>query len=398
MVIQLNLLQTLALAVVLLIIGRIFKQKVNLLEKFCIPAPVIGGVLFAFITLAGHTSGSFTLNMDFALKDVFMIAFFTTVGFTASFKLLKKGGIQVGIFLILALTLVILQNVVGVSLAKFFHLNPLIGLSTGSVPMTGGHGTSGAFAPLFEQAGAVGAQTVAMAAATFGLIFGSIIGGPIGQNLIKKHGLMESLDGIREVEMEEATDIHESKVLDEERLTWAAFQIILAMGVGTLLSKLLQLTGMTFPVYIGAMFAAAIMRNLADIKLFDLKSREIAIFGDISLSLFLSLALMGLQLWQLASLAVPLVVMLLAQGLLMGSFAYFITFKVMGRDYEAAVMSCGHCGFGMGATPNAMANMGALSEKYSFAPRAFFILPLVGSLFIDFANASVITFFMNMVS
>ncbi len=398
MVIQLNLLQTLALSVFLLIIGRVLKKKIDLLERFCIPAPVIGGILFAFLTLAGHSTGAFTLNMDFALKDVFMIAFFTTVGFTASLKLLKKGGVQVGIFLVLAIALVILQNIVGVSLAKFFHLNPLIGLSTGSVPMTGGHGTSGAFAPLFEQAGATGAQTVAMAAATFGLIFGSIIGGPIGQTLIKKNGLMESLDGIREVEMEETQDIHEVKTLDEERLTWAAFQIIIAMGAGTLVSKLLTLTGMTFPVYIGAMFAAAIMRNMADAKLFDLKSREIAIFGDISLSLFLSLALMGLKLWQLASLAVPLVVMLLAQGVLMGAFAYFVTFKIMGKDYEAAVMSCGHCGFGMGATPNAMANMGALSEKYAFAPRAFFILPLVGSLFIDFANASIITFFMNMFS
>ncbi|WP_281833864.1 sodium/glutamate symporter [Propionigenium maris] len=396
MIIELNLLQTLALAVVLLIVGRVLKQKVNILEKFCIPAPVIGGVLFAFLTLAGYVSGAFELNMDFGLKTVLMVAFFTTVGFTASLKLLKKGGMQVGIFLLLALILVVLQNVVGVSLAKVFGLNPLIGLATGSTPMTGGHGTSGAFAPLFEQAGATGATTVAMAAATFGLIFGSMIGGPIGQTLIKKNGLMETLDGIREVEMEETQDIHEVKTLDEDRLTWAAFQIIIAMGAGTLISKLLTLTGMTFPVYIGAMFAAAIMRNLADAKLFDLKSREIAIFGDISLSLFLSLALMGLKLWQLASLAGPLVVMLLAQGLLMGAFAYFITFNIMGKDYEAAVMSCGHCGFGMGATPNAMANMGALSEKYTFAPRAFFILPLVGSLFIDFANASVITFFMNM--
>lgn len=396
MIIQLDLLQTLALAVILLIIGKVLKTKLSFLDKFCIPAPVIGGVLFSVLTLIGHTTGIFTLNMDFELKDIFMITFFTTVGFTASFKLLKKGGIQVGIFLVLALILVIMQNVVGVSLAKFFHLNPLIGLSTGSVPMTGGHGTSGAFAPLFEQAGAKGAETIAMAAATFGLIFGSMVGGPIGQKLIQKHGLLETLDGIRGVEMKESSHIHEAKTLDETRLTWATFQIVIAMGLGTLVSKLLQLTGMTFPIYIGAMFAAAIMRNLADVKVFDLKSREIAIFGDISLSLFLSLALMGLKLWQLASLAVPLVVMLLAQGLLMGLFAYFITFNVMGKDYEAAVMACGHCGFGMGATPNAMANMGALSEKHTFAPRAFFILPLVGSLFIDFANASVITFFMNM--
>lgn len=395
MIVELDPIQTLSFAVVLLVIGRVLKQRAVFLEKYCIPTPVIGGIFFAMLALIGHKSGTFAFNMDFALKDIFMVAFFTTVGFTASIKLFKKGGVQVGMFLILAVALVVMQNAVGVSLAKFFHLNPLIGLSTGSVSMTGGHGTSGAFAPLFASIGAKGAEVVAMAAATFGLIFGSLLGGPIAQRLIKKHGLMKTINNLQEVNAKGERKIYQKKKLDEKKLTQAVFQIIIAMGLGTIISKLFQLKGMTFPVYIGAMFAAAIMRNIADAKCFNLKLREIAIFGEISLSLFLSLALMGLQLWQLENMAVPLIVMLLAQGMLMGVFAYFITFRIMGKDYEAAAMACGHCGFGMGATPNAMANMGALSERYQFAPRAFFIIPLVGSLFIDFVNAGVITVFMN---
>ncbi len=392
MMINLDVFQTLALAVLLLMLGQFLKQKLTFLDRFCIPSPVIGGVIFALFMLIGHITDLYSLVMDFTLKKIFMVAFFTTVGFTASLKLLKKGGLQVAIFLVLAIVLVVLQNIVGITLAQWFDLNPLIGLATGSTPMTGGHGTSGAFAPLFEQQGAVGAETVAMAAATFGLIFGSMIGGPIGSSLIKKHNLTPLKN---DNHVANASKTNTNNLLNEQHLTTAVFQIILAMGVGTLLSYLLEMTGLTFPVYIGAMFAAAIMRNCSDLGCFDLKLKEVSVLGEICLALFLALALMGLKLWELASLAGPMVVMMLVQGLLMGLFAYFITFNVMGRDYEAAVMSCGHCGFGMGATPNAMANMGALTEKYAFAPRAFFILPLVGSLFIDFVNASVITFFMQ---
>lgn len=397
MVFELDSIQTIAAAVFLLIIGKVLKQKFFFLSQYCIPAPVIGGILFAIFNLFAFNYNLVVFKMDFALKDVFMTAFFTTVGFTASLKLLKKGGRQLGIFLILAMVLVIMQNVVGLSLAQVFDLNPLIGLSTGSVPMTGGHGTAGAFAPIFEQAGAKGSESIAMAAATFGLIFGSLLGGPIAQRLIKKHGLMKTIDNLKEITSKGGHKTYKEIKLSEHRLSWAIFQIIIAMGIGSLVSGLFQQNGLIFPSYIGAMFTACIIRNIADTQLFTLKSREIAILGEISLSLFLSMALMGLQLWQLASLAIPLCVMLLAQGILMGLFAYLITFRVMGKDYEAVVMASGHCGFGMGATPNAMANMGALFERYGFAPKAFLILPLVGSLFIDFANASVVTFFMNII-
>lgn len=396
MILNLDVIQTLALAVLVLLLGQGIKKKVNFLEKFCIPAPVIGGLIFAIFILVCKQTGALTLEMDMVLKSLFMTAFFTTVGFTASFKLLKKGGVQVGIFLILAVVLVILQNVVGLGLAKVFSINPLIGLSTGSVPMTGGHGTSGAFAPLFEQNGAIGATTVAMASATFGLIMGSMIGGPLGKRLIEKNNLLKKSKKIGLAEAAIA-EVGLKRELNSNSFMAGASQIILAMGLGTILSVLLQRTGWTFPPYIGAMFAAAIIRNISDFTgAYKVFGEEIDIIGNTSLSIFLAMALMGLKLWQLADLAGPLVVMLVAQAILMGLFAYFVTFNVMGRDYEAAVMACGHCGFGMGATPNAMANMNALSSKFGPSPRAFFILPLIGSLFIDFFNAGIITFFMNL--
>lgn len=399
MVLNLNVIQTLALAIVVLLLGQGIKKKVNFFEKFCIPAPVIGGLIFAIFILISKQTGMLTLEMDMTLKSLFMTAFFTTVGFTASFKLLKKGGIQVIVFLIFAVILVILQDIVGISLAKVFNINPLIGLSTGSVPMTGGHGTSGAFAPLFEKAGAVGATTVAMASATFGLIMGSMIGGPLGKRLIEKNNLLAKEEKKGNIALAEAAiaEVGIKRELDTNSFMAGASQIILAMGIGTILSMLLEKTGMTFPPYIGAMFAAAIIRNISDFTNgYKVYGEEIDIIGNTSLSIFLAMALMGLKLWQLADLAGPLLVMLLAQALLMGLFAYFITFNVMGRDYEAAVMACGHCGFGMGATPNAMANMNAISEKFGPSPRAFFILPLIGSLFIDFFNAGIITYFMNL--
>lgn len=395
---KLDMIQAAALAVVVLFVGQQIKNKLSFLDRYCIPAPVIGGLIFAIITLILKVSNVLVFDMDTTLQKLFMTAFFTTIGFTASLKLLKKGGKGVFIFLGVSVVLVILQDITGVTLAKMFGLNPLIGLSTASVPMVGGHGTSGAFGPIFEKAGAVGATTVAMASATFGLIMGSIIGGPLGKRLIDKNNLSYPMKTINKDAIKEAAATKEStgKLLNPDNFMGAASLILLAMGFGTIISLLLEKTGMTFPPYIGAMFAAAIIRNIADsTNSFKVHLDEIDIIGGISLSLFLSMALMGLKLWQLADLAIPLIVMLLAQTLLMGCFAYFVTFNLMGRDYDAAVMAAGNCGFGMGATPNAMANMGAMTSKYGIAPRAFFIVPLVGSLFIDFCNAGIITTFMN---
>ena len=394
MILELDMIQTVALAVVVLLIGQAIRNRVEILRTFCIPAPVVGGMIFAILALFLRQSGIMEFQFDTTLQSVLMTAFFTTVGFTASLRLLKQGGLKVIIFLFAAILLVVLQNAMAVGFAKVFDLNPLLGLATGSVPMTGGHGTSGAFGPLFEEHGAVGAATVALASATFGLIGGSMLGGPLAKRLIEKHNLVEKkAAAVADTDMPE---VEEQKLLDADRFLSGAFQIALAMGLGTIISMFIEKTGMTFPSYIGAMLAAAIIRNISDMtNTYEVPSTEIAIMGDIGLSMFLSMALMGLKLWELADLAIPMIVMLIGQTVLMAVFAYFVTFNMMGRDYDAAVLAGGHCGFGLGATPNAIANMQAITGNYGPSPLAFFVLPLIGSLFIDFFNAGIITTFMN---
>lgn len=393
MVIKFDMYQTVALASVVLYAGMFLRKKFNVLEKFCIPAPVIGGLTFSLLVLFARNFGFQEFNFDTTLQGVFMMIFFTTVGFTASIKVLKKGGFQVVLFLIMSILLVIVQNLTGVGLSKIFGISELIGLAASSVPMVGGHGTSGAFGPLFEQNGASGATAVALASATFGLVMGSLIGGPVARKLILKNNLSGG-----EFLEERAGEDELKIIIDKNNFLAASTTIALAIGFGTILGKqLTELTGLTFPAYIGSMFAAAILRNIAEYTgIFKMRDYEIGFMGDLSLTFFLVMALMNLKLWQLASLAVPLVAILIAHTLIIAIFAYFIIFNIMGRDYEAAVMCGGMCGFGMGATPNAMANMNALTSKYGAAPRAFFILPIVGSLFIDFFNAGIITFFMNM--
>lgn len=393
MVLKFDMYQTVAIAVVVWALGVCLKRKFKFLDTFCIPAPVVGGVVFSVLVTIFKDILFKEINFDGTLQVFFMMMFFTTIGFTANVRLLKKGGIQVVTFLGVAALLVVLQNALGVTLGKLFDLNPLISLSASSVPMVGGHGTSGAFGPLFESFGATGATTVAMASATFGLVMGSLIGGPVARRRINMYNLHST------TEDEELSFNHgatEAKALNKDDILIAFAQIFLALGLGTIISKVLSMTGMAFPIYIGSMFGAAIIKNLAEYSgKFATRDEEIGIIGEIMLTFFLVMALMSLKLWQLADLALPLITILAAQTVLTATIAYFVCFKVMGGDYEAAVMSGGMCGFGMGATPNAMANMSALTHKFGPAPRAFFILPLVGSLFIDFVNASIITFFMN---
>lgn len=389
-----NMAETLAVAIVVLLLGREVKKRVNFLEKFFIPAPVVGGVIFSILLLIGNNTGAFTFNFDGVLKDFLMLIFFTTIGFTASGKLLKKGGVGVVIFLITATVLVIIQDVVGVSMAKVFGLNPLLGLAVGSIPLTGGHGTSGAFGPVLEQLGVTGGLSVSIAAATYGLIAGCLIGGPIAKRLKEKYNLKPNLEetGMSIEELEDATvnPVSESTLFD------AVVVISLAMGIGYWIAPFLKTYGVVIPAYIGPMFIAAIIRNIADMSKKELPMKEISITGNIALSLFLAMALMTLKLWELAALAVPIVTILLIQTVIMAAYAYFITFNFNGKDYDAAVIATGHCGFGLGATPNAMANMEVFTKENEPATRAFFVLPIVGALFIDFTNATVITFFINM--
>ena len=386
---QLNMAETVGFAIILLLLGRWIKRRVNFFEKFFIPAPVIGGTLFSIILLIGHQTETFTFSFNDDIKNLLMIAFFTTVGFSASLKILKKGGVGVALFLLAAVILVVMQDIVGPVLAKALGINPLLGLAAGSIPLTGGHGTSGAFGPELEKLGATGATVVAVASATYGLIAGCLIGGPIARRLMIKNNLKptESKEGVDNSLLGSTTEV------TEESLFSAVVYVGIAMGIGALINNMLAKAGIKFPVYLMGMVVAAIIRNILDFNQKQLPFTEIGIVGNISLSLFLSMALMSMKLWQLIDLAVPLIIILLVQTVLMAFFAYFITFNIMGRDYDAAVMSTGHCGFGLGATPNAMANMETFTKANGQSVKAFFIIPIVGSLFIDFINAGVIQTF-----
>ena len=386
--------QTIAVAVVVLILGAFLKRKISFLEKFCIPAPVIGGLIFAIFTLICYSTGILEIDFDDTLKEVCMVFFFTSVGFQANLKVLKSGGKPLLIFLVLVIVLIITQNFTAIGLANLLGLDSLTGMTTGSIPMVGGHGTAGAFGPVLEDFGISGATTVCTAAATFGLVAGSLMGGPIGNRLIKKHNLLETIKN------DDDTLLVEEEEKQERQFSMyapAVFQLIIAVGIGTIFSKLLSLTGMTFPIYIGAMIAAAIMRNIGEYTgKITIHMGEINDLGGICLSLFLGIAMITLKLWQLADLALPLVILLAGQVALMFLFSYIVVFNVMGRNYDAAVLVAGTCGFGMGATPNAMANMQAICEKYEPSVKAYLIIPIVGSLFADFLNSLTITFFINL--
>jgi len=385
---KMDMIQTIGLSVILLIIGMKLRSKVKFFEKYCIPSPVIGGFLFSIIAFILRQSNIITIKFDTTLQTFFMVMFFTSVGFNASLKVLKKGGKKVFIFLLLAIGLCFAQNLVAIFLSGFVGINPLLALMTGSTPMTGGHGTSAA---------------VAIASATFGLIAGSMLGGPIANNLIIKHKLMEKQTSKHESNNYD-DDIDENvlnkpePVLDAEKFSMAFFFILIAMGIGSYLSIIITklLPAMNFPIYIGPMIIAAIMRNISDnSKLFTAPIREISVMEEVSLNLFLAMALMSLKLWELINLAVPMLILLIAQIILIYLYLNFVTFKAMGSDYDAAVIVSGHCGFGLGATPNGISNMKSVCEKYKYSRLAFFVVPVVGALFIDFANVSLITLFIS---
>lgn len=399
----LDMYQTAGIAMLLFVLGRFLTNRIEFLKRCCIPAPVVGGLIFALAHLGLYLGGVVQLTFDENVKNFFMTLFFTSVGYTACFRLLKKGGKKVFTFLGIAILMVCLQNVLGSILAGVFDWDLRLGLCTGSIPMVGGHGTAGSYGPMMEsELGISSANVLAIAAATYGLVAGSLMGGPTARSIINKFGLKstERKDEILELSDESAAEKAKAERVDAESFTNAAILLIVASGVGTLLTKAfnnIEVAGVkfTFPTYIGAMVIAAVIRNFCDSKRIILPSKAIDLWGNVSLSIFLAIALMTLKLWQLIDLAIPMIVMLLAQTVLMFIFARFVVFHVMGRDYEAAVMTSAFCGFGMGATPNAMANMQVLTKRYGPAPQAYFIVPLVGSLFIDFCNGLIITGFIN---
>ena len=400
---KMDMIQTISLSVILLIIGMRLRTKIKFFEKYCIPSPVIGGFLFSIIAFILRQTNIITIKFETTLQTFFMVMFFTSVGFNASLKVLKKGGKKVLIFLFLAIGLCFAQNVVAIFLSQLIGINPLLGLMTGSTPMTGGHGTSAAIAPTIEALGIKGAGTVAIASATFGLIAGSMMGGPIANKLILKHKLLGNETLLHE-KHDYNSDIDENVLkkpepaLNAERFSMAFFSILIAMGIGSYLSIFITklLPAMNFPIYIGPMIIAAIMRNISDnSEIFTAPTREISVLEDVSLNLFLAMALMSLKLWELIDLAIPMLILLIAQIVLIYLYLNFITFKAMGSDYDAAVIVSGHCGFGLGATPNGISNMKSVCEKYKYSKIAFFVVPVVGALFIDFANVSLITLFIS---
>ncbi len=392
---RLDMVSSLALAALVLMMGYWVRARVRLLSRYNIPAPVVGGIIFAAAVLVLRTNDLVLFEFDTALQVPLMIAFFTTIGLGASRRLLKVGGPQVALFLLLATLLVVIQDVVGVVVARLLHVNPFLGLICGSITMTGGHGTGAAFGQLLQdEYGFQGAFTLAMAAATFGLVGGGLLGGPVATRLIEKRGLSSR------TESGESAGKHLPSVVGAAGLsTYHVLQgltvILTAMWLGSLLSEWLG-HYLTLPAYIGAMLVAALVRNVDDsLQVIKLDPEVVQDLGTMALDLFLAMALMSLRLWELLDLAIPMLFILAVQVALMGVFAWLVTFRVMGRDYEAAVMAGGHCGFGLGATPNAVANMESLVERFGPAPRAFLVVPLVGAFFIDFTNALIITGFIN---
>lgn len=377
--IELNQITTLFLAVALYLLGMALVNRIGFLNRFLIPAPVIGGLIFATLALVLKTTGIVEITLDTSLQSLFMIAFFTTVGLGASFKLIKLGGKLLVVYLLLCGVTVFLQNVIGVSFAQLFGIDPLLGVMAGAVSMNGGHGGAAAYGQTIESLGVSSALTIGMAAATLGLICGSLTGGPVARYLIKKHDLKPSAGEIEEYVEKDEKPIHERSFMIQIAL------LTFSMAVGTYLGDLFtDVTGFVLPSYIGAMFVAVIVRNLSDrfIK-GTVNMKEINLIGDISLAIFLSMALMSIKLWEVADLALPLIGIILIQVIVIVLYAIFVMFRMLGKDYDAAVMISGFLGHGLGATPNAMANMSATVNKYGPSRTAFLVVPIVGAFLID---------------
>lgn len=397
----LNSYQTLAVGILLYYLGKLLKKNIRFLQTYCIPNPVIGGVLFALLNLALFESRVGAIKLDTVQQSFFMNMFFTSVGFSASYVLLKKGGRDVLVLTVVCAVLITFQDILGVALAKITGLHPLLGLCAGSIPLVGGHGTSGAFGPMLEKMGAERATTVAIAMATFGLISGSLMGGPVAHRLLEKYHLHSTQEDEDE-SLEKARSMEENAplVMTAEKFMLAYGEILVAMGLGTLVSKFFTSVGLTFPGYIGSMLVAAVIRNISDHSHGSLlvPMQELGTVGDVSLNIFLSLAMMSLRIWELFDIAGPLFIIAVAQTIFMALYTTFVVFNAMGKDYDAAVEVSAVCGFGMGATPNAMANMSAITSNYGPAPRAFFAVPLVGAMFIDFCNSGILMVFINLIN
>lgn len=399
---KLDLLQTLSLAALVYYAGIQLQKRIAWLNRLNIPSAVVGGLLFTLLVLVLRGQ-SISVQLDTVLQTTLSVAFFTSIGMGASLALLRAGGLQVLVFLALATLFCLVQNFVGIGIALGFDENLLLGVMAGSVTLVGGPATGLAFAPVFEEAGLRGAAPLALTAATAGIVAGGLVGGPAGTHLIRRFGLSPGVRPSAESRAEMAAELDPGparivvEVDREDTGLMRNFAVLgLAMWLGSIVSREIESLGVTLPAYIGAMMVASVLRNVDDLTgWLRIDQRSMEFMGNLALNIFLVVALMSLKLWELAGLALPLLVILVAQVIVVVLFALTGSFRTMGRDYESAVMASGFIGFVLGTTANAVANMRALVARYGPAPRAFLVVPLVGAFFIDFTNAIIITFFVN---
>ena len=382
--INLNSTTTLALAALLLLIGYSAKRRLTILNKYCIPAPVVGGFLFMFLTWLGHISGTFKFNFENIFQSTFMLAFFTTVGLGASFTLLKKGGKLLIIYWLTCGIISIFQNTIGMAISKITGLEAPYALLSSAISMIGGHSAALSYGDTFTKMGYQSAPLVGAAAATFGLISAVLIGGPLGRRLIEKNNLKpdntEKFDqSVTEINADKGEKLSDLDIIKN------VVAILLCMAIGSYISTLIgKLIKMDFPSYVGAMFVAVIVRNLNEkIHMYNFSFSLVDSIGNVMLNLFLSLALMTLKLWELSGLIGGVLLVVACQVAFMILIAYFVVFRILGSNYDAAVMCSGLCGHGLGATPSAIVNMTAINEKYGMSRKAMMIVPIVGAFLVD---------------
>ncbi|WP_032116046.1 sodium/glutamate symporter [Candidatus Arsenophonus nilaparvatae] len=390
---------TFVAATLVLLLGRKLVQSVAILKRYTIPEPVAGGLLVALILLLLKTTLDWGVSFDLSLQEPMMLAFFATIGLNANLLSLKAGGKTLLIFIFVVVGLLLVQNTVGIALSKLLGLDPLMGLLAGSITLSGGHGTGGAWGKIFtEYYGFQSATEVAMACATFGLVFGGLIGGPIARFLVrnmKTPAVSQNSEDDKETPMAFEKP-QTGRVISSLVLIETLAMIAICMVVGKLVSQwLLDSYQFTLPTFVCVLFTGVILSNsLSWVGFYRVFDRAVSVLGNVSLSLFLAMALMSLKLWELASLAIPMLIILIIQAIVMGFYAILVTFPVMGKNYDAAVLAAGHCGFGLGATPTAIANMQAVIERFGPSHLAFLVVPMVGAFFIDIINALVIKFYL----
>ncbi|HFK9536100.1 TPA: sodium/glutamate symporter [Acinetobacter baumannii] len=402
---------TLISAVIVLLLGRILVNRIDFLKRYNIPEPVAGGLVAAVVSLLVHTFWGYSIVFSSELQTSFMLVFFASIGLSANFMKLKEGGTALVIFLICVASFIVVQNAVGMSLATLLGLDPLIGLIAGSITLTGGHGTAGAWGEILEsQHGIQGALALGMASATFGLIIGGVIGGPLAKLLINRYSLAQAKTNAeiqqRDTHVEQNSDDlapfenpHQVRLITADNAITTLGMFAACLAFAEFMTGFSKGTWFELPTFVWALGGGVILRNILESVLkVDIFDRAIDVFGNASLSLYLAMALLSLKLWQLADLAGPLVVILGAQTLTMALYAAFVTFRVMGKNYDAAVLAAGHCGFGMGATPTAVANMQAITNMYGPSHKAFLIVPLCGAFFVDLINATVIQLMLKFIA